>query len=78
MYDDFDDDLFLGPEALVSLYFDEDDWDVGHADTMEHGSARGASGPDGSDASEEDPLPDVESDAEVGTAVQRLLTLSWA
>ena len=35
MYDDFDDDHFLAPEALLSLHFDSDDWDIGRADAME-------------------------------------------
>ena len=35
MYDDFDDDYFLAPEALLSLHFDSDDRDIGRADAME-------------------------------------------
>ena len=34
MYDEFDDDAFLGPEALLSLHFDND-WEMDHADAME-------------------------------------------
>ena len=35
MYDEFDDDAFLGPEGLLSLHFDND-WEIDHADAMEH------------------------------------------
>ena len=35
MYDDFDDDAFLGPEALVSLHFERDDCDLGRSEAME-------------------------------------------
>ena len=35
MYDEFDDDAFLGPEGLLSLHFDND-WEMDHADAMEH------------------------------------------
>ena len=34
MYDELDDDAFLGPEGLLSLHFDND-WEMDHADAME-------------------------------------------
>jgi len=41
MYDDSDDDLFLAPEAMVSLPFDvgsedESDWDLDYGDARTH------------------------------------------
>lgn len=41
MFNQFDDDVFLGPETTVSLHFDDEfgdgteEWDIGHADAME-------------------------------------------
>ena len=40
MYDEFDDDAFLGPEGLLSLHFDND-WEIDHADAMEHDESVG-------------------------------------
>ncbi len=42
MYRDFEDDIMLGAEALLSLHYDSspndegEDWNIGHAEALEH------------------------------------------
>lgn len=63
MYDEFDDDAFLGPEALLSLHFDSD-WEIDHADATEPGepiiAAPFALGSDQLDRSQEESPADLE------------------
>ena len=67
MYDDFDDDHFLAPEALLSLHFDSDDWDIGRADAMERaGYLHSSSGAGGLDAPDDDLVSDDDIEEPVG------------
>ena len=80
MYDDFDfdDDMFLAPEALVALHFDGDDSGIGYADAMERDECAAWSRPacrsNRLDEPENAALSDDES-AEVMRAARRILAL---
>ena len=67
MYDDFDDDHFLAPEALLSLHFDSDDWDIGRADAIERAEClRCSSGAGDFDAPHDDLVSEDDVEEAIG------------